>query len=277
MPDERTYHVIADDKVKTQSMTREEILAAIVQAVETHEIADVDTGFITTIQEGNRNAGLKFWVGTSAEYNAIPNKEHNCFYILTDENDIAEVVGEIEGLQDDLDNLSDTVSELSTTVGSNTSRIEELENSGGADIASIQLRHWREDTKASLVLLNQVVQSSTTELSIPFAVNTDTIHTPPEIFHIDDFKHVKVYAQNHGFITCDVFEGENAGEYMIRGASSGEFSQNNATRLILIYLVCDSDTNSLIYNRTKRVTLASGAYGVAEIDDLAITKIVGVD
>ena len=60
MPDERTYHVIANDKVKAESMTREQILAAITQAVETHEIFDVDTGFVTTIKETNKNKALKF-------------------------------------------------------------------------------------------------------------------------------------------------------------------------------------------------------------------------
>ena len=79
------YYVIAEGNNLYESMTKEEILAAITQAVSTHAIADVDTGFVTTVKETNRNKGLTFWIGTSAEYNAIQTKVPDCFYILTDD------------------------------------------------------------------------------------------------------------------------------------------------------------------------------------------------
>lgn len=85
MADERIYYVICADGCKFESMTKEQILAAITQAVETGEIKDVDTGFVTTIKEQNSGAGLTFWVGTSAEYNALETKATNCFYIITDD------------------------------------------------------------------------------------------------------------------------------------------------------------------------------------------------
>lgn len=82
---ERNYYVICDDNCRFPSMTKEQILAAITQAVEGHEIADVDTGFVTTLKEQNANTGLRFWVGTTAQYNALASKERNVLYILTDE------------------------------------------------------------------------------------------------------------------------------------------------------------------------------------------------
>ena len=82
-----------------ESMTREEILTAIVQAVESHEIGNVDTGFITTIAEQNGNVGLTFWVGTTAEYNAISPKQTNCFYILTDDDELSDIESALENLE----------------------------------------------------------------------------------------------------------------------------------------------------------------------------------
>lgn len=97
---ERNYYVLCDDNCRFESMTKEQILAAITQAVEGHEIGDVDTGFVTTLKEQNKNTGLKFWVGTQAQYNALETKEPNCFYIITDEEDLipqmAESINELE-------------------------------------------------------------------------------------------------------------------------------------------------------------------------------------
>lgn len=110
MPDSRTYYVISDDNCKFESMTKEQILSAITQAIETHAIADVDTGFVTTLQERNRSNGLKFWVGSTAQYNAITTKEENCFYILTDDTELEDLETSISNLQDSLSTLGTRVS-----------------------------------------------------------------------------------------------------------------------------------------------------------------------
>ena len=89
------YYVIADGNNLYEGLTKEQILAAITQAVESHAISDVDTGFVTTLKEQNRNKGLKVWVGTSAEYNAIQTKETNCLYILSDDTELEDLEMEI--------------------------------------------------------------------------------------------------------------------------------------------------------------------------------------
>lgn len=99
MEDNRKYYVICEDNCKFESMTKEQILTAIEQAASTGTIQDIDTGFVTKIKERNRNTALSFWVGTSAEYNAIAEKQQNCFYILTDETtgaDIAEALADMQ-------------------------------------------------------------------------------------------------------------------------------------------------------------------------------------
>lgn len=98
MADDRIYYVICGDGCKFEGMTKEQIFTAIAQAVNDGEISDIDSGFITTIKEKNKNAGLSFWVGTQAEYNALPSIVENCFYIISDdttEDDINENIQSI--------------------------------------------------------------------------------------------------------------------------------------------------------------------------------------
>lgn len=91
MANERKYFVLCADNCKFESMTKEQILTAILQAISTGEIKDVDTGFVTTVKEQNSGAGLSFWVGTQAQYNAIETKIANCFYIITDDTTAEEL------------------------------------------------------------------------------------------------------------------------------------------------------------------------------------------
>ena len=82
---ERIYYVLSENNCKFEGLTKEQIFAAIQQAVDSGKIKDVDTGFITKIKEQNKNAGLMFWVGNQAEYNALESKKNNCLYVITDD------------------------------------------------------------------------------------------------------------------------------------------------------------------------------------------------
>ena len=96
---DRKYFVICESGCKFESMTKEQIMNAITQAGITGAITDIDTGFITKIKEQNADANLSFWVGTSAEYNALETKRENCLYILTDDvtgNEIQYVIDELK-------------------------------------------------------------------------------------------------------------------------------------------------------------------------------------
>ena len=99
---DRKWYVRCQTGCLAESMTKEQILAAIKQAVEGGSVKDVDTGFITKIVEQNKNTALSFWVGTSAEYNAIKTKEKNCFYIITDDVIKTDLLKEIENLKQSL-------------------------------------------------------------------------------------------------------------------------------------------------------------------------------
>lgn len=111
MEDERKYYVLCGDNCKFEGMTKEQILTAVEQAISTGEIKDVNSGFITTIKEQNRNDGLKFWVGTTAQYNAIAEKQDDTLYLLTDET----ILTDIEKLCEETNVICKEVSQQSTT------------------------------------------------------------------------------------------------------------------------------------------------------------------
>lgn len=79
------FYVICDDDSKHEGMTKEQILAAIAQAIEKGSIGNIDTGFVTKLKEQNSGCAVTIWVGTQAQYNAIAEKAVNCLYIITDD------------------------------------------------------------------------------------------------------------------------------------------------------------------------------------------------
>lgn len=106
---ERKYYVLCGSNCKFESMTKEQILTAIQQAVSTGEIKDVDAGFITTIKEQNRGNAITLWKGTQAEYNALTEKPEDCFYIITDDTFKEDVNAALKAQKEQIENLSKNV------------------------------------------------------------------------------------------------------------------------------------------------------------------------
>ena len=106
MSNERTYYVISDDNCKFESMTKEQIITAIAQYMDSGEITDVDTGFITTLKEQNHNTGLTFWVGTQAEYNALETHTPNCFYIIADDTTVDDLEEAVTAMQSAVEEIT---------------------------------------------------------------------------------------------------------------------------------------------------------------------------
>lgn len=78
-------YVICDNNCKYEGMTKEAILAAIAQAIETGTVGECDTGFITTIKTIN-GSPLKFFVGEQSEYEALSEEaKANLFAIITND------------------------------------------------------------------------------------------------------------------------------------------------------------------------------------------------
>lgn len=102
-----TVYVVCDQNCRWESMTKEQILAAITQAVENHQIADVDTGFVTTIKTVN-GIGLKFFIGTQAAWAEYPSdQKEGVFAIFTNDTTGDALKTAIEAVQQALANILD--------------------------------------------------------------------------------------------------------------------------------------------------------------------------
>lgn len=98
-----TVYVICNNNCKYEGMTKEQILTAIMQAVNEGTIGNIDTGFITTLKTIN-GLPLRFFVGTQAEYNALANKS-DLFAIITDDTNKDNITKIIEELRKTLSDL----------------------------------------------------------------------------------------------------------------------------------------------------------------------------
>lgn len=87
--DERRYFVFCEDKCIFEALTKEQTINAIAEATGTvPESIDVDAAFITKIKEMNANKNLKFWIGTTAQFQALQTKQENTLYIFTDDDTV---------------------------------------------------------------------------------------------------------------------------------------------------------------------------------------------
>lgn len=81
-----------------ETLTREQILTAIAQAVETGEIGDIDAGFVQTIKTIN-GVPLKFFVGTQSLYDTLSEEDkQNLFALITDDTSSEELMEYLNGL-----------------------------------------------------------------------------------------------------------------------------------------------------------------------------------
>lgn len=99
-----TYEAImaAAEQLVEDGMTKEEVITAIQQIIETGEVHDLDTGFVTTLKEIAHGLGFRVWLGTTAEFNALQAGgllEANVLYIRTDDTSAQDIRSAIAALQ----------------------------------------------------------------------------------------------------------------------------------------------------------------------------------
>jgi hypothetical protein len=93
-----TVYALCDLNCKFETMTKEQIIAAIAEATGT-TINDVDTAFITMLKEQNNGASIRFWVGTQADYNelvASGRVENDVLYLTADGSKIYKLQRKVE-------------------------------------------------------------------------------------------------------------------------------------------------------------------------------------
>ena len=109
-------------------MTKEQILAAITQAVQEGTIADVDTGFVTTLKTIN-GKGLKFFFGTQAEYETLTAAEKSSlFAIITNDTSREAFLTAVEELQNRAESLEIRTGNVESIAADLTERTAMLES-----------------------------------------------------------------------------------------------------------------------------------------------------
>lgn len=137
-----TFFARGESKSNYETLTREQILAAITQAVSGGTIGDIDTGFVTKIKEQNHGNELRFWVGTSAEYNALVELEeieNNVLYIKTDDTSAAEISGKITEFSEAIETILGYIDRLFSELSENRTRITALEAKTYTPVGGIML------------------------------------------------------------------------------------------------------------------------------------------
>ena len=267
MPDTRTYNVISNDNCLFESMTKEQILAAITQAVESHEIADVDTGFVQTIKEQNHGNGLKFWVGTTAEYNALQTHDDDCFYILTDDVELDDIESELDAFRQNLSDMGESVSALSATILEQESQINNLET-----VASI----YEAESRVKRAIKNNPIFLDITvdydDIALPLPLNY--IEPDPEtgeVINAYDFQTLIVKVNGVGEILCDVYNVDASNNCYIRGTGCGGTSSTNGVTLANVNLQINRSNNTLTQNKSTIMIVGSG--GTVSLRGATISQI----
>ena len=94
------YYCFCSNDCKFETMSKEQIIAAIAEATG-HTPTNIDDAFITKIKEQNKGKAVTVWLGTTAEYNALTNRDPNCIYIKTDDTTLEDVNKEIEAFEEE--------------------------------------------------------------------------------------------------------------------------------------------------------------------------------
>lgn len=113
-------YVICDQNCKFESMTKEQILTAIMQAVNEGTIENIDAGFVQTIKTVN-GVPLRFFVGEQSAYDALNDEEkQNLFAIITNDTTKEGILNSIKELQADINTLFKRVNKIEPVILSNT-------------------------------------------------------------------------------------------------------------------------------------------------------------
>lgn len=67
----KKYYVVCEDDCFYEGMTKEQIVTAIEEAVETGAVTDPDGAVISKIKEIRANSAVQIWKGTEAQFNAL--------------------------------------------------------------------------------------------------------------------------------------------------------------------------------------------------------------
>lgn len=94
-----TVYAIDEGGNRIPTLSGEKIIEAIQTAIATGEIPDELQTFIDTIKEQNKGAGLKFWLGTQAEFLALESTSEDVIYFINDSANLRDVANALDELK----------------------------------------------------------------------------------------------------------------------------------------------------------------------------------
>lgn len=99
-------YVLDSNNNRVESMTKEEILAAIQTAAEGGNFKGFENmAFVSKLRELNKNAEFGVWVGTQAEYNSIFTKKKNVLYLISDDPLCSDLPNKVENAVKAIDEI----------------------------------------------------------------------------------------------------------------------------------------------------------------------------
>lgn len=163
---ERTYFCYCDDNCRFETLTREQILTAITQAVNEGTIGDIDTGFVTTIKTIN-GSSLRFFVGTQSEYEKLSEDERqNLFAVITNDTTKDGILTALETMGADVEDLQQAVEENKTAIAENTSAIATNTANIATNAAAIATNKTNISKNASGISTNKTnIATNTTKIN----------------------------------------------------------------------------------------------------------------
>lgn len=118
-------YALCDANCRWETMTREQILTAIMQAVNEGSIGNVDAGFIQTVLTIN-NQELRFFYGEQSAYDALSDAQKQGTYaIITNDGFRDGVESAIKALQEDVESLQAQQTILGEKIDNTVDRIKD--------------------------------------------------------------------------------------------------------------------------------------------------------
>lgn len=182
MADALTVFCTDEGKNYLPTMTKEQILTAITQAVSSGTIQDVDTGFVTTIVDQNTNKPVKLWVGTEAQFNALTEKDDDTLYIYTTTFEEDTVAG-IAALTESIAKIVDGRTVVANATNAESAKKIEWEilysNAVGMDVGEITLNEAIADGDLLRVLFDGEYKyfQVTNPISVPVGWNAFDVNS----------------------------------------------------------------------------------------------------
>ena len=170
---ESKYYVICNSGCRFESMTKEQILTAITQAVNEGTIGDINTGFVTTIKTVNGRA-LKFFVGSQSEYEVLTDDEKkNLFAVITNDTNKESLFSAIEEIRAQLDAQETRLADGSVVAGKAESLTAEQSQ---IEVAAGDAFEYNFDTDCLYIVEVSIADGATVALFVKCSAIDDFVH-----------------------------------------------------------------------------------------------------